>query len=427
MLKILLLNLFIISNIQASTNYLDDAVECPSSSKLDRYIRMPMFHDFSKAVLSNIPGINTFESEQKAYARKKFNIYYELQAPYDDTKEILFMIPGGPGESHTFIHQFMGSSIFAKIAKNFNVITMDHRGVGCSRYYGPGDYPPESMLMRQAATDIEMIRASYAVNKKINVFGYSYGSFLAQTYALLYPNNLNRLFLGGAFSAASEFVNAMKTFEQRVLIASPNMKEDYLYLKLMFPDLAFKIMKIAEGYMYDYTMTNHYLVELVKSVRKSVDELDIEQANMLIETSTYLDPPMEWMMRSIACIEIFPYKVDTTMFPMFWSMISHCTEFENKSDHFDYTMNINNITVETFLWGGVHDHVTPAVGMKKMAKLIPHNFLYIDPDLGHGINKPECFYSMMSSFFQNGISNDLEIIRASASCQDKPKLDLISN
>ena len=198
------------------------------------YIKQPLFHDLSAANISHIPRLRLFKDEQKRYLGKTFNIYYELQAPFDSSKEILFMIPGGPGESHTFIHDFMGNSIFAKLAENFNVITMDHRGVGCSRYYGPGDYPSESMLMRQAATDIELIRKSYGEQMRINVFGYSYGSFLAQTYALLYPNYINRLFLGGAFSAALEFRNAMKTFEQRVLNASPLIKEDYLYLKLIF-------------------------------------------------------------------------------------------------------------------------------------------------------------------------------------------------
>lgn len=422
-MKILITMIILIISTAISA-YDFESTSCPSPSDTDKYIEVPMFYDLNQvAKVENIGGLNIHEDHQIWYEGKKFKLYYELVSPYDSGKELLIMIPGGPGQSHTFIHDFKERMpYFKNLTDKFNVFVMDHRGLGCSRYYGPGDYPAESLLMRQAASDIDAIRKSFGENVKINVWGYSYGSFLAQTYALLYPDNLNKLFLGGAFSAATDFVDATKSFEQRVLTASPEIVNDYLYLKALYPEYAAKLMKLAVGYMYNYTLFKKRLVDVVKSVMSSIKIYELDEVEKILKYDDYY--VMEWMMRSIACIEIFPNKLEEDMFPIFYDNSKTCAEFVGMFDHFNYTGDLVNISAPTFIWGGELDHVTPAKAMRKMSKVIPNNYLYIDQHIGHGIDKPECFMDMVNGFFDSGTeATVLDQIKSSSSCVNEPEFD----
>jgi pimeloyl-ACP methyl ester carboxylesterase len=423
-LRIILFFVYIsVFNASAGIKYLEEDISCPEPSETSRYIKVPMFHDLeSMAKVENISELNVHAELQWFHQGYSFKVFYELLAPYDKDKELLIMIPGGPGQTHTFIHNFQDSfEGFNEFAKDYNVIVMDHRGVGCSRYSGPGEYPSKSLLMRQAASDIELIRKSFD-DKKINVWGYSYGSMLAQTYALLYPNSVSKLFLGGAFSAASDFIEATTTFEQRVLKASPKLVEDYHFLKLNYSTYAHKLLKIAEEYMYKYTMYKRDLVELAVDVVEAVKAGNFDEVDDLLEyNGAYV---MEWMMRSISCIEIFPNELEEGMFPMFWEIFSSCREFRGDTEHFNYTKDLINIKAPTFIWGGEFDHVTTATAMRKMSKVIPNNYLYIDKHIAHGIDKPECFIEMMSAFFQNGVkSESLDAVKMKSICVDEPEIE----
>lgn len=422
-----ILTLFLILNIfnaHAGVKYLDSDNSCPEVSETMNYIAVPMFHDLEAlAKAENITGLKVHKDLQEAHKGKFFKVFYELLAPFDDAKELLIMIPGGPGQAHTFMHSFEKLEGFKEFAKKYNVLVMDHRGVGCSRYYGPGEYPSESLLMRQAVSDIDIIRRSFGVDTKINVWGYSYGSMLAQTYALLYPDNISKLFLGGAFSAASDFVDAMKTFEQRVLNASPELINDYNYLKVFYPKYAHKFLKIAESYMYKYSLYKKNLVVLAREVVGKLKTYDFQEADKLLKYNGEF--VMEWMMRSISCIEIFPNRLEDGAFPMFWESFSACSEFNGKTDYFDYTNDLANILVPTFIWGGEFDHVTTAVAMRKMSEFIPNNYLYIDQHIGHGLDKPACFMDMMKTFFDSGTNaKSLDIVKQSQVCVDAPKIEI---
>ena len=415
-----ILLIFMVFNV---LGYDDFDHACPEISNTNKYIQVPMFHDLEAiAAVENISQLNTQNELMGMFQGSQFTVYYELLAPYDPNKDLLIMIPGGPGQSHTFIHSFYQIEGFPELAKKYNVLAMDHRGVGCSRYVGPSMYPAESLLMRQAASDIEFIRKSYGEEKKINVFGYSYGSMLAQTYALLYPNNLDKLFLGGAFSAASDFVDAMITFETRVLNASPEMKENYEYLKLYYPEYAHKILRAAGEYMYEYRGFKVDLVEVTKETVRLLKLYDYKSIEEILNIEE--QGPMDWMMRSISCIELFPSELENNMFPIFGrTMINVCKEFEGRFDRFDYTLDLENISAPTFIWGGEYDHVTTAVAMRRMSLFIPNNYLYIDEHIGHGIDKPKCLVEMMDKFFSSGIDESvLDNIKSQSFCADEPKL-----
>jgi proline iminopeptidase len=94
------------------------------------------------------------------------------------------LLHGGPGSTHHEFHPF-----FTK-AKNFaRIILYDQRGCGNSDYV-----PGKGYTFEQAIEDLEKLRKTLNIDKWV-VLGHSYGGFLAQGYAIKYPENLLGLIL----------------------------------------------------------------------------------------------------------------------------------------------------------------------------------------------------------------------------------------
>ncbi|WP_128379910.1 alpha/beta hydrolase [Streptomyces cavernae] len=144
----------------------------------------------------------------------------------------LLVNPGGPGGSGLTLAGFVASSLPKSVAAQYDVIGFDPRGVGKSspaldckpKYFAPvrPDSVPRTAAIEQAnlkraqsfakacgtkygkvlphintvnaVKDMESIRAALGA-KKINYFGYSYGTYLGAVYAKLYPQRVRRLVL----------------------------------------------------------------------------------------------------------------------------------------------------------------------------------------------------------------------------------------
>ncbi|MFE9308292.1 alpha/beta hydrolase [Streptomyces sp. NPDC088353] len=144
----------------------------------------------------------------------------------------LLVNPGGPGGSGLSLAGFVASSLPKEVAAQYDVIGFDPRGVGRSSPAldcKPGSFNPvrpdsvpntpaietanltraksfaaacgkkyASVLPHintvNAATDMDSIRRALGA-KKINYFGYSYGTYLGAVYAKLFPERVRRLVL----------------------------------------------------------------------------------------------------------------------------------------------------------------------------------------------------------------------------------------
>ena len=97
----------------------------------------------------------------------------------------MVILHGGPGSTHHDFHPHFSR------AKNFaKVIYYDQRGCGFSDYEpGEGGYSVE-----QAVNDLEKLRQALGIEKWI-VLGHSYGGYLAQRYAIEYPESVMGLIL----------------------------------------------------------------------------------------------------------------------------------------------------------------------------------------------------------------------------------------
>ena len=99
----------------------------------------------------------------------------------------LVLINGGPGGTHHYFHPW-----FSRAAKFSRVIYYDQRGCGLSDFK-----PGKAYSVEQAVDDLEAIRRALDASRWV-VLGYSYGGFLAQLYALKYPENTAGLVLMSA-------------------------------------------------------------------------------------------------------------------------------------------------------------------------------------------------------------------------------------
>ncbi|MEV5933051.1 alpha/beta hydrolase [Streptomyces sp. NPDC052079] len=157
----------------------------------------------------------------------------------------LLVNPGGPGGSGLTLAGFVASALPKKVAAQYDVIGFDPRGVGASEpaldcapgHFGPvrPDSVPTSPEVEQAnlrrvrafaeacgrkyghllphlntdaaARDIDVIRRALGA-KKINYFGYSYGTYLGAVYAKLFPERVRRLVLDSVIDPTQVWYDA---------------------------------------------------------------------------------------------------------------------------------------------------------------------------------------------------------------------------
>lgn len=100
----------------------------------------------------------------------------------------LFLIPGGPGSAH------IGMRSFDSLYNGSTLIYYD--GFGRGKSDTAKDVKEYSL--KRDIDDLEVLRKLLGF-KKINVLGHSYGTVVAQGYAIRYPQNVGHLILSAPF------------------------------------------------------------------------------------------------------------------------------------------------------------------------------------------------------------------------------------
>jgi len=160
-------------------------------------------------------------------------------APPSQQQGDLLVNPGGPGGSGRYLAAVVAYGLDHTVASEYNIIGFDPRGVGasvpalhCDQAFFAGvrpDYIPASnaaeqrliararsyaadcehrygwllpfMTTQDAARDMDSIRAALG-QSKINYFAYSYGTYLGQVYATLFPHRVRRMVLDSTVDPA---------------------------------------------------------------------------------------------------------------------------------------------------------------------------------------------------------------------------------
>lgn len=223
------------------------------------------------------------------------------------TENLIFFVNGGPGaESWTLFNRLKDELVVRKIGFVF----FDQRGTGCSSNYpGVNDagLPRWQHFGSSAlAHDIESIRISIAREKKIKVFGHSFGAKVALRYGSLYPSSTDAVFiLGDSFVKAGEnLVNSSRDglIRKKVFFEERVRKVDNLQTHLMSLQKKYKDspcvndphgkLKIC-GYVLIRDLGHYYSQsssETIETLVRHLDSNDVEEATSALSqlAHTYL-------------------------------------------------------------------------------------------------------------------------------------------
>ena len=181
-------------------------------------------------------------------------------------RDPLFLLAGGPGEAGSDLVPLLNTT-FRKVRATRDIVLIDQRGTGLS---GKLDCKPgkndetatEDELLaatracikglnkrfnlyttEQAARDIEVVRGALGYGR-INIWGGSYGSRLAQAYARLYPGSVRTLVLDGV-AAPDQVVPAGAHDAQAALDALFKQCTDDTVCATAFPSLRSEFNALA--------------------------------------------------------------------------------------------------------------------------------------------------------------------------------------
>jgi pimeloyl-ACP methyl ester carboxylesterase len=153
-------------------------------------------------------------------------------APPSQQQGVMLVNPGGPGGSGLSLAAEVAQGINPSVARDYDIVGFDPRGVGssvpelsCEPNFFAGPYPnyipanaaDEQVLIDRAKTyaedceqkfgwllpymttedvarDLDSIRAAFGVSQ-ITYYGFSYGTYIGQVYATLFPSRIRRMVL----------------------------------------------------------------------------------------------------------------------------------------------------------------------------------------------------------------------------------------
>ncbi|WP_346623792.1 alpha/beta hydrolase [Blastococcus montanus] len=92
----------------------------------------------------------------------------------------------------------------AAAGRGVDVLMVEHRGVGLSRQDADGvDLPPEALTVSQVVDDLAAVLDDCGVDQAV-VYGWSYGTYLAQRLGVRHPERIAGMVLGSVVLSAQD-------------------------------------------------------------------------------------------------------------------------------------------------------------------------------------------------------------------------------
>ncbi|MEU6717502.1 alpha/beta hydrolase [Nonomuraea sp. NPDC046802] len=114
----------------------------------------------------------------------------------------LLMIPGGPGLGSVLPYRRLRRMA---AQRGFDVIMVEHRGVGFSRRDRTGkDLQREHLTITEAVEDLVAVIDACAIDRVV-VYGTSYGGYLAQVLGATHPERVSAMVLDSTYASVDDF------------------------------------------------------------------------------------------------------------------------------------------------------------------------------------------------------------------------------
>jgi len=247
--------------------------------------------------------------------------------PAAASKPTIVTLHGAPG---------MGSrandgDVYSAFTDAYRVVSYDQRGSGAS-----SDTPPYTH--EQFAADVDSVREALGLGERVVIAGGSYGGFLAQEYALRYPQHVSAVVLRDTAAHAGFKDEAM-----RRALASP------------YPMDVPGLERLFSG----HTTSDDDFRALITMI-------------MPLYTVTY---DAERDARQVAAMQLHH--------------ATHNYAFAHNQATFDLRPRLAELTAPVLITVGRHDWVTPLAASEELHALLPDSELVIFEDSGHGPQNEE--------------------------------------
>ncbi|HEY8690639.1 MAG TPA: alpha/beta fold hydrolase [Chitinophagaceae bacterium] len=272
--------------------------------------------------------------------------------------EPLIIIPGGPGGNHLAYRKF------DSMANNNTLVYFDAFGRGKS---DTAKDVKEYSLARDIE-DLEGLRIALHYDKW-NVLGHSYGSLVAQGYALKYPSHVSHLIIANGFHS---FIMWQENDDN----SNHEIKENY-------PEVWEELMKIRED-------------GAVSSDQKYQDIYGKVPYGFL-----YAYNPDNFVNRSN--IKSMPYP-NAFNAKLYYQMVGKDGDFIVGSDigNFDFRKDLKKLTMPVLIYGGRYDRVAVPKMMVKYKEYCPQAKFVMFENSGHNpqVEEPGELFPLLRDFLK---------------------------
>ena len=388
----------------------------------------------------------------------------------------LFVIAGGPGMAATTFYA-MTAPVFSRIHRDRDIVLLDQRGTGGSNALScPDDGETNSETSNDAIVaearrclerlgakaDVSQYTTSLAVNDlerlrqvlgydKIDLYGVSYGTRVAQHYLRRFPSHARALVLDGVVppevslgpdmaidaeaslarilgrcaretACQAQFGNpaqdyhelwqALQTHPAPVAVADPSTG-----LATRFEFTRFHLATVLRLSIYSAEPTA-LLPLLLHQARESRDYSRLA-AQFLLLSRSYSDAVAAGMNNTVACTEDLAFyapkegeraKLETTFLgtAQLDALLAICKIWPHGPIDPDFHTPLHS-DVPVLLLSGSDDPVTPPAYAEKARRGLTHSLGVVLKDFGHGQIAAPCVDHVMSEFINHASVEGLDV------------------
>ncbi|MEW2483813.1 alpha/beta fold hydrolase [Mycobacterium sp. NPDC049093] len=140
--------------------------------------------------LAALPGVRAVRRPVSPGSDELFDLFY-VRAGRKSAHPVV-IIPGGPGVASIQPYRALRRRA---TAAGFDVIMIEHRGIGMSRHTDAGaDLPPAAITVEQVVDDVAAVLDDAGVHEAV-LYGTSYGSYIAAGFGVRHPDRVAAMVL----------------------------------------------------------------------------------------------------------------------------------------------------------------------------------------------------------------------------------------
>ncbi len=290
--------------------------------------------------------------EGKFYKINGANLWVEIVGKGDP----LFIISGGPGGAHAGMHNFDAMQDSATL------VYIDNFGRGKS---DTAKVVTEYSLARDVS-DIEGFRIALHYDK-INILGHSYGSIVAQQYAVDFPDRLKHLIIANGFFSG-------EMWQENDNNSNHEIKENY-------PEVWERLMKVRANGAHSSNKEHQKIYGEVPYGFLYAYNPDKFRSS--------LDPD-------------YPNPLNTKLY---YQMVGDDGDFIIGGDvgNFDVRTKLKDLKMPVFVAAGRYDRVSVPIFAVQYKKYCPQAKFVMFERSGHNpqVEEPDAYFKLLRAFLRN--------------------------